>query len=235
MATGIKQKTVKIGEQRAPQVIRDNTTARRAWNAATIGEVTAEPGITAKVVGKGSYETVVVYRTTETEGRIQIRGTCQMCCRVQAVEGGLMVLHGYERPGWGYVKGSCPGTAEPPAELSLALATEIHTRKRAEESAKTARAARYEALRAGRVFDWATWDEERARRALCPQIEIPDWSPRTGETSRIAEGWTDLAGGWQQQQTDAETSAWHARCHAEALETHVLPRFGQPLYEVVKA
>lgn len=47
-------------------------------------------------------------------------GTCSVCEREQRVRKGLMVLHGYVRPGHGWIQGSCPGTGWPPYEISAA-------------------------------------------------------------------------------------------------------------------
>lgn len=48
-------------------------------------------------------------------------GTCQCCFRDQKVSKGggtLMSLHGYERPGAGYIIGECRGQSEQPYEVS---------------------------------------------------------------------------------------------------------------------
>jgi hypothetical protein len=45
-------------------------------------------------------------------------GECQICEGDFKVRGGLMVHHGYKRPGWGYIVGDCPGVDEPPYEVS---------------------------------------------------------------------------------------------------------------------
>lgn len=44
---------------------------------------------------------------------------CQICERAQAMSAkGTMVLHGYERPGWGFVLGRCYGVGYLPWEVS---------------------------------------------------------------------------------------------------------------------
>lgn len=226
-AIGLKAKTVKIGEQRAPKEIRDNTKARRAWNAATIAEVTAEAGITAKVVGKGSYEVVVVYRTTQVEGRIQLRGTCQACARSIAVEGGVMVLHGYQRPGWGYAVGSCAGTGYKPAEHDLTLTHTLIANATQRIDALTAEKAHYDALAA--TLPYATEEDYAAVRAAPVTIEIDGRGRRT-----VTPGATILRHGWQAQATKAEQRIWPQRSQVEGLTTWVLPKYGAPLAEVVK-
>lgn len=52
------------------------------------------------------------------------RGTCQVCFRRQVAKpkrgqkGPRMVVHGYNRPGYGAIEGECPGHGEVPFELS---------------------------------------------------------------------------------------------------------------------
>lgn len=45
-------------------------------------------------------------------------GTCPVCYREQKLRAGLMVLHGYTRPGYGYVQGNCFGVGWAPFEVS---------------------------------------------------------------------------------------------------------------------
>lgn len=49
-------------------------------------------------------------------------GECQVCGHFQVVNGGHMVLHGYERPGCGYINGRCFGEEHVPFELSCEVA-----------------------------------------------------------------------------------------------------------------
>ena len=45
-------------------------------------------------------------------------GTCSVCTSTQKLRNGRLVLHGYQRPGWGVIEGRCHGVAFPPYELS---------------------------------------------------------------------------------------------------------------------
>lgn len=45
-------------------------------------------------------------------------GSCSACFRNIKLKNGIVVLHGYERPGWGSVEGKCFGCYYPPFELS---------------------------------------------------------------------------------------------------------------------
>ncbi len=49
-------------------------------------------------------------------------GTCQCCFATQVVNDGHLVLHGYRRPGDGYVHAECPGQRFAPFELSCEVA-----------------------------------------------------------------------------------------------------------------
>lgn len=45
-------------------------------------------------------------------------GTCQVCFNQQKTHGRLLVLHGYKRPGTGWIEGRCWGVEFPPFEVS---------------------------------------------------------------------------------------------------------------------
>lgn len=45
-------------------------------------------------------------------------GTCPACWGNFKLGNGALVVHGYERPGWGHIKGSCFGVGYPPVETS---------------------------------------------------------------------------------------------------------------------
>jgi hypothetical protein len=45
-------------------------------------------------------------------------GTCPVCWGNYKLSSGHLVLHGYQRPGWGHVNGSCDGTNYEPLETS---------------------------------------------------------------------------------------------------------------------
>lgn len=158
MAT--KTKTKKIDTLYPPKDIRDNTKERRAWVAAKVAEINAQPNRMAKSVGAGSYQSVSVYEVTEVEGRERHRGVCQCCGHAQVVDDRGMVLHGYKRPGWGTTVGSCPGVGYEPLNVS-----DEQTRKwlaEAEAEVVKATAARQAAHVAQGVAD----------RALHPELGV---------------------------------------------------------------
>jgi len=45
-------------------------------------------------------------------------GTCAVCDKVQKLRNGRMVHHGYLRPGYGSIYGTCAGSKQPPYEVS---------------------------------------------------------------------------------------------------------------------
>lgn len=51
---------------------------------------------------------------------IQRRGHCQFCGNHQVVKDGVLVLHGYQRPGNGWIFGRCPGAALKPLQTEEA-------------------------------------------------------------------------------------------------------------------
>lgn len=125
--TGTKEKRTKIGEHHPPREIRDMsygkaaTSARRAWLAAKEAEIKATPNRDAKIVGTGSYQYVAEYEIAQLEGRVRHRGVCQFCGGSQVVDNGVIVLHGYKRPGHGWVYGRCPAVGEKPLNVDKTI------------------------------------------------------------------------------------------------------------------
>lgn len=76
------------------------------------------------------------------------QGTCAVCMRRQIVWDGAMVLHGYQRPGCGWITGDCFGTRRPAWELDPEAAVEFVGMLRGHVARL---ALRLTALRAGTV------------------------------------------------------------------------------------
>lgn len=121
MTVATKTRKTKVETLLPPREIREITKARREWLAAKMAEVNARPGFEAKIVGNGSYQSVSVYSVTEVAGRLRHRGHCQFCGNSQVVQDGVMVLHGYTRPGDGYIFNECPCVGRAPLEVSQVL------------------------------------------------------------------------------------------------------------------
>jgi hypothetical protein len=118
-----KNKRTKLASRRPPREIQEKTKERRAWLAEELAKVNAtvtpEWRLEGKIVGKGSYEQISVWELTEVEGRLRYRGTCQFCGHEQVVQDGVLVLHGYKRPGDGYVFGRCPAVGLRPLNMEI--------------------------------------------------------------------------------------------------------------------
>lgn len=84
--------------------------ARKAWLAAKMAEINAQPNREATIVGNGSYQRVSVYEIREVAGVEQRRATCQCCGTDVAIDKhDRTAHHGYERPGTGWQTDSCNG------------------------------------------------------------------------------------------------------------------------------
>jgi hypothetical protein len=56
----------------------------------------------------GNGYTISVHGEGEAKS-VQLRGHCQFCGNHQVIKDGVLVLHGYQRPGHGWIYGRCPG------------------------------------------------------------------------------------------------------------------------------
>jgi hypothetical protein len=75
-----------------------------------------EAVVTSRWNSRAGYFSITA--SVEGETKIQTRGHCQFCGNHQVVKDGLLVLHGYERPGHGWVYGRCPGVGEVPLQTA---------------------------------------------------------------------------------------------------------------------
>lgn len=115
------QKSVQQKSIRPPHEITGDTKARRAWLASALAGVLAEADTDkakTKIVGVGSYQAVSVWKLIEVAGRERFRGICQFCGRDQVVSEDRIALHGYQRPGHGFIVGSCPESNAQPLNSS---------------------------------------------------------------------------------------------------------------------
>jgi hypothetical protein len=131
-----KTKRIKINSVYPPREIRENTKERRAWLANKLLDINNTPGLEGKIVQSGSYQNISVYKVEEVEGRLRHRGSCQFCGNSQVVKDTVLVLHGYERPGWGHIYGRCPGVDLQPLNVSKD-ATTVWLAQAIEEVAET--------------------------------------------------------------------------------------------------
>jgi hypothetical protein len=265
--TGIKLSYTLRERISPPREIRDMsgkaaTTARREWIAAKIAEIESKPGVTTKVVGKGSYETIHVYDVIETEGRLRHRGHCQVCGNAQVTEEdrrNVLVLHGYQRPGYGYTVGRCPGVAKQPLELSQTITEQalanaqgaLVQAQTAHAAAITAAAAATEALFGG-IDGRRTEREEGAVRAEPRRPSEPDRYTRAADRASYPERlaiYQQLRAEWEarfplhaawENTREATSRASHAEWQIKQERDHfqfLLDRkyLGKPLIEEVVA
>jgi hypothetical protein len=78
----------------------------------------------------------------------QTIGTCAICSHAQVVRNGVMVNHGYQRPGHGDIVGECFGTGRDPYETSAKACVEYVPHL---EAAKTSYEGRLADLTSGKV------------------------------------------------------------------------------------
>lgn len=243
MTAATKTKKTKIGNATPPVEIRENTKARRAWLSEKQAEYIRD-GFEAKIVGQGSYQQVSIYRVEQIAGRLRHRGHCQFCGNAQVVDGGALVLHGYSRPGIGYVFNECPGVNRPPLELSEDL-TKIYLQAAVDHSAavnaklelaqienKAASAVRFGSDNF-ELNGFTTQPHFPGRHATSEQIAahkiaVRDWAARFPITARYVRA--------DRAEAELRNEAWKAKQQVDHF-TSLLARklLGQALIEEVVA
>jgi hypothetical protein len=199
---------------------QEQTRQRRAFLAAEKTRKEAE-GFECKITGKGSYERVVVYQITAVEGRMQERGVCQGCGGSVAVDEHQTSLHGYQRPGFGYTIGRCPGAQKQAANFSIEFAKELIAGLRATAVGMREGAATREATEL--VVAKATLN---ALYAIEPMDES-----KPARDERIAAGKEKAE--IEKLIRDARWMADQNDNYAKHLEATALPALGTPLTTVV--
>ena len=127
-AISVAKRLAKMPPAPTPQLDRDI----RAFIAATQPIAIMIAGLKSKVIkGRKPNPDVVAKKAAVAASRVGRDGECQICQRRQLLDSrGNLVLHGYQRPGHGYIVGDCFGVGHPPWEVSSdALATWIEQLK----------------------------------------------------------------------------------------------------------
>jgi hypothetical protein len=197
------KKIKKIGESHPPRDIRENTKARREWLAAEHERLQYE-GKVAKIVGTGSYQHISIYKETNAPGRIQQRGTCQVCGGSHALDGTLIVLHGYERPGLGWINGRCSGVDSLPAEWSNTL-TKV--------------------MIANTKLTLDSFEQQIQEAFNREQMLFHNRDNTPGHIKAHKEAVSLLSA--------LKTQAFAAKQYIKHLESNVLPQLGKPITEVI--
>ena len=137
-AISVAKRLAKLEPAPNPQLDRDV----RAFFAATQPIAVMVADLKSKAVkGRKPNPDVIAKKAAVAASRVGRDGECQICQRRQILDSrGNLVLHGYQRPGHGYIVGDCFGVGHPPWEVSSdALATWIGLLKtRSEQAAQDA-------------------------------------------------------------------------------------------------
>jgi hypothetical protein len=101
--------------------------------------------------------------------RLALVGECQICEQIQKLRKKELVLHGYKRPGHGYIVGDCPGVGHPPYELSCERCEVFRDRAIEELESLTARITEVEnktgSIRAYKLDKpWHRWEVQMPLR-----------------------------------------------------------------------
>jgi len=128
-------------------------------------------------------------------------GSCPACFRNVKLASGRIVLHGYTRPGWGSIQGSCFGVGFPPYELSpegtKALVKHLTTaREEQERLIQDLEGGRVQRLtvpaRQGVRFVYPvdpSWDEEVQRVIARARHTVVLLDADVKKAQRLVDGW----------------------------------------------
>ena len=137
-AISVAKRLAKLPPAPTPQFDRDV----REFFAATQPIAVMVGDLKSKVVkGRKPNPDVIARKAAVAASRVGRDGECQICQRRHILDSrGNLVLHGYQRPGHGYIVGDCFGVGHPPWEVSSdALAMWIERLKaQSEQAAKDA-------------------------------------------------------------------------------------------------
>ena len=127
--------------------------------------------------------------------------TCSVCWRNIKLKGTTMVLHGYQRPGWGYTVGSCPGTRQQPYELS-AQGCQKYIKKyidpaiaSAQEFIENGKAGRFKTLTIRKeeiTPDDPSWDRYLEGAIASRENELRSISRDQAKYQALVDGWERL-------------------------------------------
>lgn len=251
MTAATKTKKTKIQTIYPPMEIREITKARRAWLAEKLAYINSGGFATTtgakwegKIVGNGSYQSISVYEITEVAGRLRHRGHCQFCGNSQVVdESGVMVLHGYTRPGDGYIFNECPCVGSRPLETSQTLTEDYLKSARETLAMIEKKLAKAEAAhRAASNAKWAGNREVEAnaylekphglRRTATAEevkaygVEMEKWAAKFPLTAKYVET--------ERREAELKNSVWAAKRQVTHFETLLgWKLLGKPLIEEV--
>ena len=134
-AISVAKRLAKMPPAPTPQLDRDI----RAFFAATQPIAVMIAGLKSKVIkGRKPNPDVVAKKAAVAASRVGRDGECQICQRRQILDSkGKLVLHGYARPGHGYIVGDCFGVGHPPWEVACDRLAEWIERLKRSSAAET--------------------------------------------------------------------------------------------------
>ena len=166
-AISVAKRLAKLPPAPTPQFDHDV----REFFAATRPIAVMIADLKSKVIkGRKPNPDVIAKKAAVAASRVGRDGECQICQRRHILDSrGNLVLHGYQRPGHGYIVGDCFGVGHPPWEVSSdALATWIEQLK--------ARSAQ-DAQSAVRVAKLTTIDVNRGSERNPRMVTLTKGSP----------------------------------------------------------
>jgi hypothetical protein len=124
--------------------------------------------------------------------------TCQICQQEYCVMpgSGVIYLHGYQRPGWGYVIGNCDGAQYPPYEQSCDRAKEV---KATFEEMVRCRKSFLEHFHEVTSLTWKKhetiypghpdWNKAFDSHKTLLELELSSWEREVKRLERIIQSW----------------------------------------------
>ncbi|HSX23244.1 MAG TPA: hypothetical protein VLE97_10775 [Gaiellaceae bacterium] len=142
-AISVSKRLAKLPPAPSPQLDHEV----REFFAATQPIAVMIADLKSKVVkGRKPNPDVIAKKAAVAASRLGRDGECQICQRRHILDSrGNLVLHGYQRPGHGYIVGDCFGVGHPPWEVSsdaLAEWIELLKKQSAEATQDAARVAK---------------------------------------------------------------------------------------------
>src|SRR5271166_3547097 len=156
--------------------------------------------------------------------KVQHRGHCQACGRVQVTDG-LLAKHGYRVAGFGYFNGVCHGAGASPLEQDRGMTDRIIADLTKQADRNEARAS---ALRDGECIP------HHAQRLHSNGNRVREYS--AGKQAPVLVPWAGASEAERAMQVqteigDADSFARHARSHAASMSKLAERVHGQPLID----
>ncbi len=152
---------------------------------------------------------------TPAKESVKPRAECQICERMQAVSGGLMMNHGYQRPGIGFIVGKCMGTDHQPYPATDALVKYLEAVKRHIESDRETLA---EIPTMTEVMCPVQVGYGRSKKIIMMKARKGDHAHRDAETGGWVNGFMERLA---QIQREAEQGISQGLCEVDRVEKRI--------------